>query len=160
MHARQGCGRNNYSLAASNLFQKLCGYQATSVGQAVAGFGVSVLSFLTLWAAPGMEPGEVRRPADVAGAATAYFGLSATVMAVSVGGYWWLQHLPFWHFHTRAAISWEGNCACMPIYDFDPFWPFWKVSMHAAPFYCVGAESIYCRRPMRFRWPIETRKPW
>ncbi|CAL8462012.1 g1543 [Coccomyxa elongata] len=83
--------------------------QATSVGQAVAGFGVSVLSFLTLWAAPGMEPGEVRRPKDVAGAATAYFGLSAAVMAVSVGGYWWLQHLPFWHFHTRTAVCWEED---------------------------------------------------
>ena len=88
--------------------------QATSVGQAVAGFGVSALSFLTLWAAPGMEPGEVRRPADVAGAASAYFGLSAAVMAVSVGAYWWLQHLPFWHFHTRTAVCLEGKIACMP----------------------------------------------
>ena len=43
--------------------------QATSVGQAVAGFGVSVLSFLTIWAAPARHRGEVRTPADVATAA-------------------------------------------------------------------------------------------
>ncbi len=83
-------------------------FQATSVGQAVAGFGVSVLSFLTLWAAPSGEHGEVRRPADVAGAAFAYFGLSAAVVAASVAGYWWLQRLPFWHYYTRTADGREG----------------------------------------------------
>lgn len=75
-----------------------------------------------------MEPGEVRRPTDVAGAATAYFGLSAAVMAVSVGGYWWLQHLPFWHFHTRTAVCWEGASACMTVCDFDPFDHFGRFS--------------------------------
>ena len=78
------------------------------MGQAVAGFGVSVLSFLTLWAAPSGKHGEVRRPADVAGAAFAYFGLSAAVVAASVAGYWGLQQLPFWHFYTRTADGREG----------------------------------------------------
>ena len=77
--------------------------QATSVGQAVAGFGVSVLSFGTIWAAPARHRGEVRTPADVATAACAYFGLSAAVVAASAAGYWVLQHLPFWHHHCASA---------------------------------------------------------
>lgn len=88
------------------------------MGQAVAGAGVSVLAFLTLWAAPGTEPGEVRRPADVARAAFLYFGLSAAVMAASVAGYWWLQRLPFWQYYTRAADGREGartKYFCAPV---------------------------------------------
>lgn len=76
--------------------------QATSVGQAVAGFGVSVLSFGTIWAAPGLQPGEVRAPADVAWSAFAYFCVSAIVIAASAAGYWVLQHSPFWHHYTSA----------------------------------------------------------
>lgn len=82
------------------------------MGQAVAGFGVSVLSFLTLWAAPPSEHGEVRHPKDVAGPAFAYFGLSAAVVAASVAGYWWLQRLPFWHHYTRTAAGWTGAHKC------------------------------------------------
>lgn len=76
--------------------------QATSVGQAVAGFAVSVLSFLTTWAALVPEPGEERGPRDVAVTAFAYFGLSAAVVVASMAGYWMLQLIPFWLRHTSS----------------------------------------------------------
>jgi hypothetical protein len=76
--------------------------QATTVGQAVAGFGVSVLSFVTIWAAPDLEPGEIRRPEDVAKSALSYFSVSALVIAASIAGYLVLQRLTFWQHYTRA----------------------------------------------------------
>ena len=76
--------------------------QATSVGQAVAGFAVSVLSFITTWAALVPEPGQERSPADVAVTAFAYFTLSAAVIVASVAGYFLLQYLPFWLHHTSS----------------------------------------------------------
>ena len=77
-------------------------FQATSVGQAVAGVAVSVLSFCTTWAAPVPESGQEKGPADVAGTAFAYFGLSAAVIVASGAGYWMLQFLPFWLHHTSS----------------------------------------------------------
>lgn len=74
--------------------------QATSVGQAVAGVAVSVLSFCTTWAAPVPRGGQEKGPADIAGTAFAYFGLSAAVIVASGAGYWMLQFLPFWLHHT------------------------------------------------------------
>lgn len=79
--------------------------QATSVGQAVAGFAVSVLSFITTWAALVPEPGQERSPADVAVTAFAYFTLSAAVIVASVAGYFLLQYLPFWLHHTSSHSS-------------------------------------------------------
>ena len=76
--------------------------QATSVGQAVAGFAVSVLSFITTWAALVPDPGQERSPADVAVTAFAYFTLSAAVIVASVAGYFLLQYLPFWLHHTSS----------------------------------------------------------
>ena len=76
--------------------------QATSVGQAVAGFAVSVLSFITTWAALVPKPGQERSPADVAITAFAYFTLSAAVIVASVAGYFLLQYLPFWLHHTSS----------------------------------------------------------
>ena len=109
------CGPQSPGLRVSFVSCSSVLVQATSVGQAVAGFGVSVLSFLTLWAAPSTEHGEVRRPTDVAGAAFAYFGLSAAVVAASVAGYWWLQELPFWHHYTRAADGRPGAHKCLSV---------------------------------------------
>ncbi|CAL5222718.1 g5121 [Coccomyxa viridis] len=82
--------------------------QATSVGQAVAGFAVSVLSFLTTWAALVPEPGEERGPRDVAMTAFAYFGLSAAVVVASMAGYWMLQLIPFW-LHYTSSHSGHGK---------------------------------------------------
>lgn len=76
--------------------------QATSVGQAIAGFAVSVLSFVTTWAALVPEPGEERGATDVANTAFAYFALSAAVIVASGAGYWMLQFLPFWLHHTSS----------------------------------------------------------
>ena len=76
--------------------------QATSVGQAVAGFAVSVLSFITTWAAWVPEPGQERGPGDVAATAAAYFALSAAVVVASGAGYWMLLYLPFWLHHTSS----------------------------------------------------------
>ena len=76
--------------------------QATSVGQAVAGFAVSVLSFITTWAALVPESGQERSPADVAVTAFAYFTLSAAVVVASIAGYFLLQYLPFWLHHTSS----------------------------------------------------------
>ena len=72
------------------------------MGQAVAGVAVSVLSFCTTWAAPVPEGGQEKGPADVAGTAFAYFGLSAAVIVASGAGYWMLQFLPFWLHHTSS----------------------------------------------------------
>lgn len=82
------------------------------MGQGVAGFGVSVLSFVTIWWAPSAASGEVRTPADVATAACAYFGVSATVIAASVVGFWALQRLPLWRHYSRAALMAAGEAAC------------------------------------------------
>ena len=78
------------------------------MGQAVAGFAVSVLSFLTTWAALVPEPGEERGPRDVAVTAFAYFGLSAAVVVASMAGYWMLQLIPFW-LHYTASHSGHGT---------------------------------------------------
>lgn len=80
----------------------LLALQATSVGQAIAGFAVSILSFLTTWAALVPEPGDERSPGDVAVMAFAYFGLSAAVVVASMAGYWLLQHIPFWLHYTSS----------------------------------------------------------
>ena len=92
----------------SSLIHTLLVLQATSVGQAVAGFAVSVLSFLTTWAALVPEPGEERGPRDVAVTAFAYFGLSAAVVAASMAGYWMLQFVPFW-LHYTSSHSGHGR---------------------------------------------------
>ena len=86
----------------------LLALQATSVGQAVAGFAVSVLSFLTTWAALVPKPGEERGPGDVAATAFAYFGLSAAVVVASMAGYWLLQLIPFW-LHYTSSHSGHGT---------------------------------------------------
>ena len=78
------------------------------MGQAVAGFAVSVLSFLTTWAALVPEPGEERGPGDVAVTAFAYFGLSAAVVVASMAGYWLLQLIPFW-LHYTSSHSGHGT---------------------------------------------------
>ena len=83
------------------------------MGQGVAGFGVSVLSFITIWWAPSPASGEARTPADVAAAACAYFGVSAAVIAAGVAGYWALQRLPFWRHHARAALMAAGEAAVL-----------------------------------------------
>ena len=85
------------------------------MGQGVAGFGVSVLSFVTIWWAPSSESGEVRTPGDVATAACAYFGVSAAVIAASIAGYWALQRLPLWRHYSRAASMAAGETALLPI---------------------------------------------
>ncbi len=92
------------------LLNRICtlALQATSVGQAVAGFAVSVLSFLTTWAALVPEPGEERGPRDVAMTAFAYFGLSAAVVVASMAGYWMLQLIPFW-LHYTSSHSGHGK---------------------------------------------------
>ena len=76
--------------------------QATSVGQAIAGFAVSVLSFITTWAAWVPEPGQERGPGDVAATAAVYFAFSAAVVVASSAGYWMLLYLPFWLHHTSS----------------------------------------------------------
>lgn len=75
---------------------------------AVSGFGVSALSFATVWATPSGGSIAPRTPADVAPAATAYFGVSAALTAAAVGGYIALGFLPYWRHHSASSLA--GTC--------------------------------------------------
>ena len=85
---------------------------------AVSGFGVSALSFATVWVTPSGGSIAPRTPADVAPAATAYFGVSAALTAAAVGGYVALGFLPYWRHHSASSLA--GTCcshsahACIP----------------------------------------------
>ncbi|KAK9838449.1 hypothetical protein WJX81_000010 [Elliptochloris bilobata] len=79
--------------------------QAASVGMAVSGFGVSALSFGTVWATPSDASTAPRTPVEVAPTATAYFGVSAALTAAAVGGYAALGFLPYWRHHSAASLT-------------------------------------------------------
>lgn len=78
---------------------------------AVSGFGVSALSFATVWATPSGGSIAPRTPADVAPAATAYFGVSAALTAAAVGGYAALGFLPYWRHHSASSLT--GTCCSL-----------------------------------------------
>ncbi|KAK9819625.1 hypothetical protein WJX72_000372 [[Myrmecia] bisecta] len=73
--------------------------QAVVMGQAIAGLGVSLLSFGSTWATPETEV--TPTPAAVAPAAFAYFVSSAVVLVVAIAGCLVLNRLPFAMYHAR-----------------------------------------------------------
>ena len=81
---------------------------------AVSGFGVSALSFATVWATPSDASMAPRTPAQVAPAATAYFALSAALTAAAIGAYYALDYLPYWQHHSAASLA--GTRACMRVH--------------------------------------------
>lgn len=89
--------------------------QAASVGMAVSGFGVSALSFVTVWATPSDASMAPRTPAQVAPAATAYFAVSAALTAAAIGAYFALNYLPYWRHHSAASLA--GTHACTGVHE-------------------------------------------
>lgn len=107
-------GSSQIDLAA-RLLRMAASLQAASVGMAVSGFGVSALSFATVWATPSDASMAPRTPAQVAPAATAYFAVSAALTAAAIGAYFALDYLPYWRHHSAASLA--GTRACAGLLD-------------------------------------------
>ncbi len=74
--------------------------QAVTVGMAIAGLAISLLSLISLWGAAGASSAS-HTAADLEPAAVAYFGGAAFVILVASAGYYLLPFLRFWQYHLQ-----------------------------------------------------------
>jgi hypothetical protein len=77
--------------------------QAVTIGMAVAGLAISLLSGFTLWAGAGAAAAPTAE--DLRAEAVAYFGGSAAIVAAALFGYQLLKRLPYWRHQLEVQGS-------------------------------------------------------